>query len=78
MAGPQVLDADLGETFIGQADRYTHSGPDHMQRAFDGSGLRQDGAGDAGKRHREPQAGAGGALAFPGSKRSLEADRTGA
>jgi hypothetical protein len=26
MAGPQVIDADLVETFIGQADRYTHSG----------------------------------------------------
>ena len=26
MAGPQVTDADLVETFIGQADRYTHSG----------------------------------------------------
>jgi hypothetical protein len=26
MAGPQVTDADLVETFIGQADRSTHSG----------------------------------------------------
>jgi hypothetical protein len=26
MAGPQVIDADLVETFIGQADRSTHSG----------------------------------------------------
>ena len=26
MAGPQVTDADLVETFIGQADRNTHSG----------------------------------------------------
>jgi hypothetical protein len=26
MADPQVLDADLVGTFIGQADRYTHSG----------------------------------------------------
>jgi hypothetical protein len=26
MAGPQVPDAELVETFIGQADRYTHSG----------------------------------------------------
>jgi hypothetical protein len=26
MAGPEVPDAELVETFIGQADRYTHSG----------------------------------------------------
>ena len=26
MAGPQVSDAELVETFIGQSDRYTHSG----------------------------------------------------
>jgi hypothetical protein len=26
MAGPQVPDAEVVETFIGQADRYTHSG----------------------------------------------------
>jgi hypothetical protein len=26
MAGPQVTDAELVETFIRQADRYTHSG----------------------------------------------------
>jgi hypothetical protein len=26
MAGPKVTDADLVETFIGQADRNTHSG----------------------------------------------------